>query len=794
MILKKRPETLKPYLYAKFYSFTILSILLLILVSGCSLTRRLKDNQALVRKITIKGVNNEYAEAAKNYVDKQQQPNSAVNLQFYYAFSKNGKKNIGEPPAILDSTLVEFSRLQIQKFLQNKGFLNARVADEIKIKNKRAELIFTVTPGTLFKVRRYKDSIADPKLAALFHANKNLITRVKPNERYDEDSLAYDREQFYQLMKRNGYYDFSRPYVNFSVDTNFNKGLVDVRMVVDNPANKKAHTSYTINNTLIVVSRSNGRERGKADTLQLDSEFRFVDFSGKFKPKIITNYIFQRKGQIYNIDNQALTTTRLSELNVFRNVPSPTYTKTADSSNRLNIRLGLIPLKKMSNRVEGEFIFNSGRYGFNVGNTYTNRNLFGGAEILQIKFNYSVLYNNAQQAALINGIQNQDFKIGANLVYPGIISPFGIPALGRYGIPHTTFASNFQYYFQNGLVARTSIINSITYDWAENNRIFHSFTPINIEFSSGKIDPAASRDLLAQNRYSYIYLIGRTVFTAGSQYTYSRNYSLLTSYHNFVFFRGSVDVGGNTLALISKLTGAKKDTLGQRTVFGQAFSQYVKGEADLRFYKSLGGERQFIFRINPGLGVPYGNSNQLIFEKNFYVGGANDMRAWLPRTLGPGSFNRAAFYSDDKQRARFKYLDQFGEIKIIANTEYRYKISSDFFGSKLKGAIFSDFGNVWRLRDQPLENPGGKFSFATLPKTMGIGVGTGIRIDLNFFVFRLDAGFKFKDPQFSGSDQWVLINHLDELFRSGSFKNDYFQNNGEKYSFMQLNFGIGMPF
>jgi len=253
-------------------------------------------------------------------------------------------------------------------------------------------------------------------------------------------------------------------------------------------------------------------------------------------------------------------------------------------------------------------------------------------------------------------------------------------------------------------------------------------------------------------------------------------------------------VGGNTLALISKLTGAKKDTLGQRTVFGQAFSQYVKGEADLRFYKSLGGERQFIFRINPGLGVPYGNSNQLIFEKNFYVGGANDMRAWLPRTLGPGSFNRAAFYSDDKQRARFKYLDQFGEIKIIANTEYRYKISSDFFGSKLKGAIFSDFGNVWRLRDQPLENPGGKFSFATLPKTMGIGVGTGIRIDLNFFVFRLDAGFKFKDPQFSGSDQWVLINHLDELFRSGSFKNDYFQNNGEKYSFMQLNFGIGMPF
>ncbi|MGI4805403.1 MAG: BamA/TamA family outer membrane protein, partial [Janthinobacterium lividum] len=198
-----------------------------------------------------------------------------------------------------------------------------------------------------------------------------------------------------------------------------------------------------------------------------------------------------------------------------------------------------------------------------------------------------------------------------------------------------------------------------------------------------------------------------------------------------------------------------------------------------------------IFRLNPGVGVPYGNSSQLIFEKNFYVGGANDMRAWLPRTLGPGGFNRATYYANNDQRARFKYLDQFGEIKIVANAEYRYKIADNFFGSKLKGALFSDIGNVWRLKD---EVPDGKFTLASLPKTTAIGIGTGIRLDLNFFVFRLDAGFKFKDPQFSGSDQWVLVNHLGELFSSGSFKNNYFQNNGEKYSFMQLNFGIGMPF
>ncbi|MGI4727990.1 MAG: BamA/TamA family outer membrane protein [Janthinobacterium lividum] len=783
---------MRPYLRAKLSAAAILSILSLILVSGCSLTRGLNDNQALVRKITIKGVSEEFAEPAKNYVDKQQQPNSVVNLQFYYLFSRKGKKSIGEAPAILDSNLVEFSRVQIQKFLQNKGFLKASVADEIKIKDKKAELVFTVTPGTLFKVNRFKDSIDDPKLVNLYRANKNLISRIKPNKRYDEDSLAYDREQFFQLMKRNGYYDFYRQYVSFSVDTALGKGLVNVDLQVDNPENKSGHTKYTINNTLISITGSSGRKRGRPDTLQLDSQFRFVDFSGKFKPKNITAYIFQKKGQIYNIDNQTLTTTRLSELNVFRNVPSPTYQKAADSSHRLDTKIELIPLKKMSDRVEGELIFNNGRYGFNFANTYTNRNLFGGAEILQIKFNYSILYDNAQeQAAVSNGIQNQDFRIGANLTYPGIISPFNIWSLGQFGIPHTTFASNFQYFYQDGLVARKSIINSVTYDWKPDNRSLHSFTPINIEFSSGKIDPTAATDLLLQNRYSYIYLIGRTVFTAGSQYTYTRNYSLLNSYQNFIYFRGSVDLGGNSLALISKLTNAPKDTLGQRTVLGQAFSQYIKGEADLRFYKSLGGEKQVIFRLNPGVGVPYGNSSQLIFEKNFYVGGANDMRAWLPRTLGPGGFNRATYYANNDQRARFKYLDQFGEIKIVANAEYRYKIADNFFGSKLKGALFSDIGNVWRLKD---EVPDGKFTLASLPKTTAIGIGTGIRLDLNFFVFRLDAGFKFKDPQFSGSDQWVLVNHLGELFSSGSFKNNYFQNNGEKYSFMQLNFGIGMPF
>jgi outer membrane protein insertion porin family len=778
---------------------------MVIIVSGCKVTRGIRKDQALVRKITIKGVDKEFSETAINYVDKEQQPNNWLNLQFYYLFSNKGKRDIGEAPRILDSSLVEFSRLQIQKFLQNKGYLKAKIADTIKIKKQKAELIFTADQGPLFKIRNFKDSIADEKVRKLYRDTRKNYSHVNPGSRFDTDSLAYDRDQFYQVMKRNGYYDFFRQYINYTPDSSYNKSIVDLVMVIDNPVDKPAHPIYTINNTLITITRSNGRATGKADTIQVDTQYRFVDFSGKFKPRAVTNYIFQRKGEIYDLDKQTLTTSRLSELNVFRNVPSPVYEKLPDSTNRLNTKIELVPLKRMSDRVEAELLFNGGRYGYNIGNTFTNRNLFKQAAALQVKLNWSVLFDSRRDAGDDKGIQNQDFKAGVSLIYPRIVSPFDFPNLAKFGVPHTTFATNFQLFYQKGLVERRSFINSVTYDFFETARKQHSLTPLNIEFSSGTIDPDARKALLDSGRYSYVYLIGRTTFTSGSQYTFQYNATELNSYRDFAYFRGSLDVGGNTLSLLSNVFNSPRDTLGQRTIAGYAFSQYVKTEMDYRLYRSLGAERQFIFRFNPGIGIPYGNSNQLIFEKNFYAGGANDIRAWLPRTLGPGQFNRATAYGGDMEaRRRLKYLDQFGEIKIVANAEYRYKLADNFFGTKLKGAFFIDAGNVWRLRKQE-ENPNGEFTFGNLFKSTAIGIGTGLRFDLSFFIFRLDAAFKFKDPQFNGSDQWVFVKHFNEIFKTGDFRKAYSKANstsidkngnvlGDNYSFMQLNFGIGLPF
>jgi outer membrane protein insertion porin family len=801
---------LKAYTAAKNNSLTILSIILGYLACSCSVTRGVKPDQAIVRKITINGLSKDYSLQAVNYVDKEQQPNNWLNLQFYYTFSRHGKKDIGEAPRLLDTNLVDFSKRQIQNFLINKGFLKAKVESAIKVQNKKAELIFNTNTGPLFHIRKFQDSIADKNVRALYRKYRNSFSHIQPGAPYDVDSLAYDRDQIYQLMKRNGYYDFYRQYINYTFDSTFNKSVVDVNMIISNPVDADTHPVFTINNTLITVLLSNGKPGPKTDTIQVDSQFRFVDYTHKLKPKVVTRYIFQQKGDIYDIDRQNLTTSRLSELNIFRNVPSPTYKKTADSTNRLNSYIEMIPLKKMSDRVEAEYIasggflgFNGGRYGYNLGNTFTDRNIFKSAAILQLKLNWSVLFDGSNNnTSGTGGIENQDFKAGASLIYPSIISPFNFQQPGKYGVPHTTFSTSYQLFFQKGSVSRKSFINSITYDWAETTQKLHSLTPINIEFSKGIIDPDAQKLLLQQGRYSYIYLIGRTIFTSGSQYIYQYNANKLSTLGDFTYFRGNVDVGGNTLWALSKLFNAPKDSTGYK-IFGYNFAQYTKFETDIRFYKNIQGERELVFRINPGIGIPYGNSNQLIFEKNFYAGGSNDIRAWLPRTLGPGDFNRASYGPDTvvrnnvfvnrDTRNRLKYLDQFGEIKIVGNIEYRYELSDNFFGSKLNGAVFTDFGNIWRLKPEA-DSPNGTFNLKNLFQSSAIGIGTGLRFDLAFFVFRLDAAFKFKDPQFIGGDQWVFIKHFNELLRAGSFKNNYYISNGETYNFMQLNFGIGLPF
>ena len=248
-------------------------------------------------------------------------------------------------------------------------------------------------------------------------------------------------------------------------------------------------------------------------------------------------------------------------------------------------------------------------------------------------------------------------------------------------------------------------------------------------------------------------------------------------------------MSGTTLGLLSNVFNFQRSADGSKTLFGVTYLQYIKGEIDYRMYKHLGGNQQFIFRFNGGAIVPYGNNSRLlIFEKSFYAGGMNGIRAWQARTLGPGNYNRSTIRED--LRVNLRNLDQLGEMKLEANLEYRFRILNRFFGAKLNGATFLDMGNVWLLRENEL-NQGGVFKFDKLLSQVAVGTGFGLRFDMDYFTIRLDAGLKIKDPQFTGKNQWVI----QHLFNSKEFKADYYQSHRpDRYGLFQYNFGVGLPF
>jgi outer membrane protein insertion porin family len=776
---------------------------LILIVSSCNATRFLADDQALVKKVKLDSVDKEFSETALTYVQNDVRPNSRLNLALYNTFNtRNGKyrtdrvKAIGEAPHIVDSSLVEISRVQIEKFLATKGFFKASVKTDIAVENKKAVITFTADQGPEFKISEIGYEIPDSAVAALYQGKRAEFSRMREGVRFDADSLAYEREQIYRLMRQNGYYDYVRQFVRFDVDSNANNSTAKVIMYLSNPTDKPAHEVYTIDNSLITIKNSDGLvDSLLKDTVTVDSQFNFVDHSAKFKARPISRYIFIKKDQLYNIDNEDLTYDRLYDLNVFQNVKIE-YAKTSDSTNKLRPRYDIVPLKRMSNRVEGEYTFNSGRNGFNVGNTYTNRNLFGGAELLEVKAKYGILFDAAAEGALLDRIFSRDLQLGLNVVLPKLLVPFRIPVMGKNGIPHTTISSSMQFFDQKSAFTSRVFINSITYDWVETKYKLHTLTPINIEFRKGKLNPVF-RDSLRQRGYElYVRTNDRAFFNLGSQYAYTLNTLRLNTYGNFVYFRGALDAAGNSLGLLDKVIKFRRDTTGARTVFGLPYQQYVKTEVDVRLYRSLGGERQFIVRLNPGMGVPWGNSQQLTFEKNFFAGGSSGVRAWQARTLGPGKYNRASLGTGGKAdtlRANLRNLDQLGEYKLEGNLEYRFKIANNILNAKVKGATFIDFGNVWRKpsASSQIENPGGDFEFSKFLGQMAVGTGLGLRFDLNYFVFRLDAGIKVKDPQFSGSDQYVIK----YLFNKSGFKERYkITNYPDVYRFVQYNFGIGMPF
>jgi outer membrane protein insertion porin family len=770
-------------------------LFLLLFLAGCRSTRFLPENEVLITQTRLKGVPPSLSEEAKAYIPRELRPNSRINLFIYHlANTQNGAyrqqdiRKVGEPPRLLDSALIGLTTEQISRFLFNKGYFKASVEPQIQIQRKKAQITYQIDMGPMYRFGKIDTHIEDTTLAQHYHQYKDRYTRIHEGERFDTDSLLHEREHTYHLLRSLGYFDYLRQYMRIDVDTTQQAHTAHLQLLIENPAGQVQHQRYKIGQTQIRIEHEDGEKHLAQPHRYLSpDQLQVIDFTGKFRPKSLSRYVFQQSGDLYNSDLENLTYDRFYELNSFRSVTLQHQKN--DQEKTIDVQYSLIPRARMANQIEGEYTFSAGMSGFNIGNTFSHRNLFGGSEQLEIKLRYGMLFDGRIEGNLIDRLFNSDAQMGINVTVPKLLVPFRVSNVSKHGLPRTLFTSNLQIFDQRGTYSNRYLTNTISYQWAETKYRSHSYSPLVLEYRLGKLNSDFAQGLIDQGFLLYVRSNNRAYFGLGSQYVYTQNHLLLNQLEDFKYFRGALDLSGNILQLASQIFDFDRNADGERQLFGVPYIQYAKAEIDWRWYKHFGGHRQFILRINPGIAIPYGNnSSLLIFEKSFFGGGMNGIRAWQARTLGPGNYNRSVL--DPDLRLNLRNLDQLGELKLEANAELRFLLLQDFWGAKLKGAIFTDMGNIWRLSPNEL-NPGGHFRSDRFLQQIAIGTGGGLRFDMDYFVLRLDVGLKVKDPQFEGAQQWVIK----DLFDIRAFKRSYALTNApDRYHFFQYNFGIGMPF
>lgn len=781
----------------KKYSFFVSASILLLLVffASCRSARYLQEGQVLVTDVDISGVPPNLKESASAYISNEIKPNSRLNLTIYNMvntrkgrYKEDGRRNVGEPPNLLDSSLVELSAQQINRYLQTKGYFNAVVEPHVQIRKKKAHIDFQVDPGRPFMLGDIAYRADDPELEAIYAEEVRPKSRAKRGRQFDSGDLIEEREELYGALKHHGYYDYFRQYMRVGIDTNTVANQANIRIEIEDPTDSTRHTIYSIDSVFVRVVRPYGdssihKPREVSDT---SLRIHYHDETGRFRLKPLSRYMYLRSGMRYDLKRENRSYDRLYEMNGFRNVKI-NFQKT--DSNKLNTYYELTPRPVMANQVEGEFTFSSGMSGFNVGNTFSHRNVFGGAEQLEVKLRYGVLFDPRLEGNLANKIFNNDFQIGVNLIIPRLMTPFENSGTGTYGLPRTTFSSTLQFFQQDGTYSNRYFTNSLNYIWYSNAREQHSLTPVSIEYRVGRLNEAFQRQLEDEGYLLYVRSNNREYFGLGAQYNYTYNAAKLLTRENFNYFRVGLETSGNLLGVLGNVFRFQTSDEGERLLFGVPYLQFAKTEIDYRWYRHLGGNRQFVWRFNGGVAVPYGNNSRLlIFEKSFFGGGMNGIRAWQARTLGPGNYNRIDL--PEQLRLNLRNLDQLGELKLETNAEYRFRILNNFLGAKLNGATFIDAGNIWLLRDNEITS-NGTFKANEFLSQIAIGTGFGIRLDMDYFMIRLDAGLKVKDPQFAKGEQWVIR----EFFNSREFKQNYYETHRpDRYNFIQYNFSVGLPF
>jgi outer membrane protein assembly factor BamA len=706
--------------------------------------------------------------------------------------------NIGEPPVIFDSLLTEKSSRQIKSLMNNKGYFVSTVTDSVYFKRrKRAKVYYTIKASAPYTIKNVDYSIPDELVQYYVFADSSN-SLIKKGANYDVDIMQKERERIASELNNNGYYFFVKDYVHYKVDTTLGNRQVNITIGIKNFSYKYSdysdsiietpHQRYYINNIYVVPDFSSKKKESAANDTLLVEDYLFLH-QGKLrhKTKVILNAIFIRKGELYQQKNADESYQKLSELRAFRSI-NISFKKVRGEY--LDCFIQLTPVLKQSFTIETEGTNTSGNLGIAGSLVYQNRNVFKGAEILELRLKGGIEAQrvNDQNSNQLNDLTDfsnpaQQFNTveiipEVNLYIPRFLVPFKIKESKRSN-PKTVFTSSYS--FQRRPDFTREITNlSFSYTWRETATKRHSVSPLVVNLVKVNLSNAFESNLFNNIRDLYIINSYSNHVSTSTRYTFTYNEQDIKKEQNFKFFRLNAESSGNILRGFYELANQlnpgtfSEDSLGRFSLVKIPFSQYLRIDGDFRYYYNKNQINKVVFRIAAGVGKPLKNFTSLPFERSFFSGGANGIRAWQSRSLGPGS------YSDNGEFT----FDQLGDGQLEANVEYRFKLLK-----VVHGALFVDAGNVW-LQQPNAARPGGDFKLDRFYKEIAIGSGVGLRGDFSFFVIRFDMGIKVRDPQFAENKRWVINN----LFND-QWKEDYrLSHSDRKYSFLAFNIGIGYPF
>ncbi|MCX6311324.1 MAG: BamA/TamA family outer membrane protein [Bacteroidetes bacterium] len=702
---------------------------------------------------------------------------------------------IGEPPVMLDSSKTSRSVNQIASYLNNKGYFHSTVSDTLiyplfqRKKHNKVIQCYIIHPATAYTLRAIKWEIQDENIAYdLMTDTASEFCLLKFGANYDVDVFEQERDRITKSLRNNGYYKFSKDYIHYSLDSTLGSHQVDVTIIIrkqqyqvnDSTWVETNHQRFAIRNIYVkslfdLQQLRDDKDFSNYDTTIFKEIFLLRNADSldkipiekllKFKPEVLASRISFRTNLPFRQNDYEATYRQLTSLRVFKQVVIDPVEVGGD---KLDIYIKLFPVSKQSFTAQVEGTTNSGS-NFGIGGSYgyQNNNLFRGAEILQfsVKAGTEVQHTlAATQQTNTTGLDFNTIQLGAeaSLNIPREFFPFNLLVTKNKTEEkrttqdrRTVFLASFNYQKRSDYDRSLGNLSyGYTFRYKKNGKV--SFFPI--ELNVVKVTPKAGLLELLQNPDPLLHYRFTDHLIRDFRITYL--YSKETKRHDILYFKIDGETSGLLLRPLFELSKATPNANGSYEIAGIPFAHYVRLLLEGKINKSIGDHQRLVGRGLIGYGYALSNFPTLPLEKSFYAGGANGIRAWEARTLGPGSY----IIPNDQKYA------QFGDIQLEYNLELRFRITKT-----LNGAAFIDGGNVWTLKADP-SRVNADFSFKQLRfiNDLAFGPGLGLRYDLSFFIVRLDWAFKLRDPSMAVGERWYVP--------------------GQRKLGSNLNFGIGYPF